>query len=182
MTIRRAILSAVCACLAVFSLPGTSALALTRHQAREIIDNRGADPLCGIWRIGGDGALIAILPETASTARFEIYLLDSPDMSVIPGNKIGSATATGQPGIYDAELAQSQSLLKKRQRYIFTLDRDGYLSLKPYKQGKKVSLWRLLPYLFRASVSVSDINTRPASVDGAIKVYPPTTPERPILL
>lgn len=182
MLVRRTILSAVCACLTVISLPGTSALALTRHEAQEIIDNQGADPICGLWRIGGGGALIAILPETASTARFEIYLLDSPDMSVIPGNKIGSAVATGQPGHYDAELAQSQSILKKRQRYIFTLDRDGYLSFKPYKQGKKVSLWRLLPYLFRASVSVSDVDTRPTSVDGAIKVYPPTTSERPILL
>ena len=71
-------------------------------------------------------------------------------------------------------------MLKKRQRYIFTLDRDGYLSFKSYKQGKKISLGRLLPYLFR--VSVSDIDTRPSTVDGAVKIYPSTTSDKPVLL
>ena len=181
MNLRPAIIYLTYACLAVISLPGTSAYALTRREACEIIDSRGADPLCGIWRIGGDGALVAILPATASTARFDIYLLDSPDLSVIPGEKIGSAAATGQPGTYDAELSTSpQSFLKKRLRYILTLDRDGYLSLKSYKQGKKVSLGRLLPYLFR--ISVTDVDTRPGSVDGAVKVYPASAPQGPVLL
>ena len=183
MTLRRAITYILYAWLAVVSLPATSVSALTRAQARDIIDSHGADPICGIWHIGGDGALIAIIPETASTARFDIYLLDSPDLSVIPGEKIGSAVATGQPGIYDAELSASpQSLLKKRLRYIFTLGRDGYLSLKSYKQGKKVALWRLLPYLFRARISVSDVDTRPGSVDGAVKIYPTSAPQGPVLL
>lgn len=180
MTIRRTVFIIAIVCLAVISLPGTSVLALTRQEACDIIDSRGANPICGMWRIGGDGALIAILPEKASTARFEIYLLDSPDLSVIPGKKIGSAVTTGQPGVYDAELASSQPMLKKRQRYIFTLDRDGYLSFKSYKQGKKISLGRLLPYLFR--VSVSDIDTRPSTVDGAVKIYPSTTSDKPVLL
>lgn len=181
MNFRRPLIYLTYACLTVTSLPGTSAYAITRREACEIIDARGADPLCGIWRIGGDGALVAIIPATAATARFDIYLLDSPDLSIIPGEKIGSATATGQPGTYDAELSTSpQILLKKRLRYILTLDRDGYLAFKSYKQGKKISLGRLLPYLFR--VTVTDVDTRPNSVDGAVKVYPASAPQGPVLL
>ncbi len=146
MTTRQAIISAALACLAALPLPGTAAYALTRAEACDIIDARGADPLCGLWRIGSGGGLIAVRPAQGSAARFDIYLLDSPDLSVIPGAKIGTAVATGQPGTYDAELSPSPgSLLKKRQRYILTLDRDGYLAFKPYKQGKRVALWRLLP-------------------------------------
>ncbi|MDE7458704.1 MAG: hypothetical protein K2M77_07525, partial [Muribaculaceae bacterium] len=63
MTIRRTVFIIAIVCLAVISLPGTSVLALTRQEACDIIDSRGANPICGMWRIGGDGALIAILPE-----------------------------------------------------------------------------------------------------------------------
>ncbi|MDE5567879.1 MAG: hypothetical protein K2J12_05500 [Muribaculaceae bacterium] len=153
---------------------------MTQRAAREIIDSRGADPLGGIWRMGPDGATIAILPVAASQGRFEIYLLDSPDMSVIPGGKIGSAVSTGVNGTYDAEFAGAGKLTAKRQRFIITLSADGNLNFRSYKKGKKISLGRWLPYLYR--VSVSDYNTRPTSVDGAIRVYPRGNYSGPTLL
>lgn len=180
MTVRRTVISAIFLCLAASWLPGTSVLAMTRREAREIIDVRGSDPLSGIWQLGGDGAVIAIVPERSTTARFEIYLLDSPDMSVIPGNQIGTAVATGQPGRYDVSLDGTQNIVRKKRRFIFTIDDTGHLKINPYKQGKKVALWRLIPYMFR--VSVSDVDTRPSTVDGAIKIYPPSPGQTPTLL
>lgn len=153
---------------------------MTRSEAVGIIDRRGANPVTGIWKIGGDGATVAILPVAASSGRFDIYLLDSPDMSVIPGDKIGSAVSTGETGVFDAEMISSQGLREKRQRFIMTLGTDGHLSFKSYKKGKKISLWRFIPYLFR--VSVKSYDTRPESVDGAVRIYPANQPTGPTLL
>ncbi len=153
---------------------------MTRQSAREIIDNKGADPISGIWRIGGDGATIAILPQQGSIARFDIFLLDSPDMSVIPGKMTGSAVTTGQLCTYDATLSDVTAGKSKRFRCIMTIGNDGHLTIKPYKQGKRISLRRWLPHLFR--ITVSDYDTRPSGVDGAVKIYPPTTPSEPVLL
>lgn len=150
------------------------------QEACEIIDSRGADPLIGIWRIGPDGAIIAIIPTYAASGQFDIYLLDSPDMSVIPGERIGSASATRQLATYDAVLANLGKLLQKNQRFIITIERDGSLAFKSYKKGKRLSLWRLAPYLFR--YSVSEQNTRPSSVDGAVRLYPSNGPAGPTIL
>lgn len=167
-----------CLMLSAADIHGSSPM--TQTAAREIIDSRGADPLGGIWRMGPDGATIAILPVAASQGHFEIYLLDSPDMSVIPGGKIGSAVSTGAGGTYDVEFDGAGKLTAKRQRFIITLSADGNLNFKSYKKGKKISLGRWLPYLYR--VSVSDYNTRPTSVDGAIRVYPPGNYSGPTML
>ena len=171
------------AALVIAMMAASAALAssaMTRSEACAIIDNRGVNPLSGIWRIGGDGATVAILPVAASSTRFDIYLIDSPDMSVIPGNKIGSAVSTGETGTFDAEMISGQGFTEKRMRYIMTLGQDGRLSFRSYKKGKKISLWRFIPYLFR--FSVRNVDTRPESVDGAIKIYPDGQPSGPTLL
>lgn len=170
----------LCICLIMSAADMAAADAMTQSAAREIIDSRGADPLGGIWRIGPGGAIIAILPVAASRGQFDIYLLDSPDMSVIPGGKIGSAVSTGANGTYDAEFSGAGKLISKRQRFIITLSPDGTLAFKSYKKGKKISLWRWLPYLFR--FSVSEYDTRPASVDGAVRIYPQGAYSGPTLL
>ena len=153
---------------------------MTRSEAIKIIDSRGADPVSGIWRFGNEGATVAILPAPASSTHFEIYLLDSPDMSVIPGDMIGSAVSTGETGIFDAEMFSRQLLREKRQRFIMTLGRDGHLGFKSYKKGRQISLLRFIPYLFR--VSIKSYDTRPESVDGAVKIYPDNHPSSPTLL
>lgn len=161
-------------------LTGAAGEPVSIGAARQIIDSRGADPLAGIWRIGGDGATVAFLPTGPSKPDFDIVILDSPDMSVIPGQTIGHATATGKTGTYDANFVRSQPAGKKTVRCIITLGKDGRLSFDYYKQGYSVRLWRLLPYLFRFSVNRQD--TRPASVDGAVRLYPPTGQGGPVML
>ena len=162
------------------SLTLSGAEPISRHQAREIIDSRGTDPITGIWKIGGDGATIAILPRAAGNSTFDIVLLDSPDLSVLPGEIIGEAVTTGRLATYDASMNQSPGSLKRKVKSILTIDKDGRLNIRPYKQGKSVKLWRWLPYLFR--ISVSDHDTRPDGVDGAVKIYPENMPAGPTLL
>lgn len=153
---------------------------VTQAEACRVIDNHGTDPLCGLWRMGTDGATVAILPASASRGKFEIFLIDSPDLSAIPGRLIGNAATTGSAATYDAEFAGDGKFHNKRQRFIITLGDDGRLSLKPYKKGKKISLWKWLPYLYR--FRISDINTRPTNADGAVRVYPPATYSEPVVL
>lgn len=153
---------------------------VTRAEACRVIDNRGSDPLCGLWRMGTDGATVAILPVNASRGRFDIFLIDSPDLSAIPGRLIGNAVSTGSAATYDAEFAGAGKFHNRRQRFIITLGDDGHLHFKPYKKGKKISLWRWLPYLYR--FTITDIDTRPTNADGAVRVYPPVTNSEPIVL
>lgn len=147
-----------------------AAQAMERREACRMIDNEGRDPICGIWRMGGDGAEIAILPRAGRSSHFDIVVIDSPDMSVMPGTHIGSITATGKLGTYDAQFEARKGLLNRTLRYILTLDKDDRMQFESYKKGKKVALWRWIPYLFR--VTVSDYNTRPSGVDGAVRMYP----------
>lgn len=153
---------------------------LTRQQACEIIDNTGHDVVCGLWKIGGDGATIAVLPQQGKMSTFDIVLIESPDMSVIPGEVIGELSSTGRPGVYDSSFYGKKGPVNHVVRYIMTIDKSGRMELTNYKKGKKVALWRWLPYLFR--FSVTDRNTRPSGVDGAVKVYPPTTTSSMLVL
>ncbi len=162
------------------SLTLSGAEPVSRRQAREIIDSRGTDPLTGIWKIGGDGATIAFLPRVGSTSTFDIVLLDSPDLSILPGGIIGEAVSTGRLATYDATMNVSPGTTGRKTKSILTIDKDGRLNIKPYKQGKTIKLWRWLPYLFR--ISVTDNNTRPDGVDGAVKIYPENLPAGPTLL
>lgn len=153
--------------------------AVDRQSVCRTIDSSGRDPLAGIWRMGGDGATFAALPST-NQATLDLVILDSPDMSVIPGTPLGRATATGKPGTYDAELYGGKRQSKSKMRYIITIDEDGNLSFSPYKRGRKVALWRWIPYLFRMTVSSYD--TRPGNVDGAMRLYPEGIPSSPVIL
>lgn len=169
-----------CVMLSLASVSAFAQKALPGYEsAKNIIDSRGSDPLSGIWRIGG-GATVAFLPVENDCSAFDIIILDSNDMSVIPGTSIGHARATGKIGVYDAELSHTRPGAPKKVRCIVTLGKDGRLAFDYYKQGYTVRLWRLIPYLFRFSVNRQD--TRPNTADGAVRLYPPTGQEGPVML
>lgn len=171
-----AVIIASCTMLATATAQET----IGRRKACELIDSRGSDPLTGLWRMGGDGATFAVLPVEGSSTSFDIVIIDSPDMSVLPGTRFGHATTTGRSGTYDAELYGDVNPTKRKLRYILSIDDNGLLTFKSYKRGKRIALWRWIPYLFR--MTVSDYNTRPEGVDGAVKLYPAGAPIGPITL
>lgn len=146
---------------------------MTVAEAVGIIDSRGSDPLCGIWTVGGDGARLAFLPRGASATEFDVFILDSPDLSVVPGQQIGTAVSTGRAATYDTTLRTLSGLPGRSRHLIIELLSDGTMTFRHYKKGKKITLWRWLPYLFR--ISVSDNDSRPSSADGAVKTYPTDT-------
>lgn len=137
------------------------------------------DPLspAGIWQFGGDGAIFEIRPQNGRHGVFDLYILESPDLTVPSGSLFGHMEATGTENNYDALLFRSitgneRSINKKKTRnFIFTYDsKTCTLTIRPYKQGTRVNILRWIPYLFRLSVDRTD--SRPTGIDGARRLYP----------
>lgn len=164
--------------------------AYSRKAVEKRMDSRPLHPIEGIWQWAGQGALIAIeaensLPSSATpspaSARYRLTLIESPDRTTRPGTVIGYAVPTARAGYYTAHLSPASGLEKKFKgdhEYTLHLDSDAgaHLSFTRVKSGYRVSLRRLIPYLFRLSVYRED--NRPSDLDGCLRVYP--RPARPL--
>lgn len=170
-----AFLAAVCA---VTATAGRSAL--TRVCA--LVDEGSGDPIEGVWRIAGDGAVFAVLPGDGGDDTFRLVIVDSPDMSVLPMTEFGTARRTAVAGRYDACMSASLTsgaAVRRDRNLIISLSDDGRLIFEPYKKGLKLNLWRVLPYMFRFSVAAQD--TRPSDIDGAVRLYPAGDAVKPLV-
>lgn len=170
-----AFLAAVCA---VAATAGRSAL--TRVCA--LVDEGSGDPIEGVWRIAGDGAVFAVLPGDGGDDTFRLVIVDSPDMSVLPMTEFGTARRTAVAGRYDACMSASLTSgapVRRDRNLIISLSDDGRLIFEPYKKGLKLNLWRVLPYMFRFSVAAQD--TRPSDIDGAVRLYPAGDAVKPLV-
>ena len=172
------------------SLPKQSPVSNGYESADSIVRRLSANPIDdaeGLWRIAGDGALIAIerfnstdLPDSHITL-YSLTMVDAPQRHPRPGTLIGYMTPTARRGSFDAVIYSELNdavKLERPKKFVIALNGDGHMSITPVKSGLKVNLWRLVPYLFRFSVSVG--SNRPAGLDGAIRVWPepdpPTSP------
>lgn len=154
------------------------------EQSRHLWRGRQAlAPIEGVWMTSA-GAYIAIHANGVNT--YEMTILHSPDLSIIPGTMMGSAHISGKAGMYDASIFRNFTADGKGhrpQRLAITVDiSTGMLRFDPYKQGWRINLRRLIPYLFRFSVQRED--TRPDGLEGAMRIYPTPPPsiQNPIAL
>ncbi len=145
---------------------------------RQKIDSLRTDALEGIWEINGNpsGGLIAITGTPGLPGVFDVTLLESPDWRTPAGTPCGRATAGSSSGSYDATLRAAYSPAGRGAqdvRVLMELSEDGQtLTFRPYRKGLRLSLRRMLPYLF--GVSVRSENTRPdGALDGARRLWPP---------
>ena len=136
----------------------------------------------GIWQAGAGGALCEGRQRSGVEGVYDLFIVESPDLSITPGTPFGQMKHTGSGQNYDAELlhdpagALRAGAVKRTRRYIFTLAEGGAsLSMRPYEKGKRINILRWLPYLFR--LSVSDVNTRPRDIDAATRIYPAPVPQ-----
>lgn len=137
------------------------------------------DPLEGRWTINGGGAVIEITRAPGADERFCVTMVDSPDLKVAPGTVLGYATPAPAAGRYDCRLAADPSPRHSGRRKVsFSIEFvDGTadaITFSYYQKGRRISLWRWLPYLFRVTVSDprGDIN----GLDGARRLgSPPRT-------
>lgn len=134
------------------------------------------DPIEGIWELTADGAVVAIEREPSAarkaTATYRITTISMPDRSVAPGTLMGRAVSTADTRRFDSAIYTKVTggKLHSPAGFIISLSDDGRLSLSHYRQGVRLNLWRMIPYMFRYSVTTVD--ERPKGIDGMVRLHP----------
>ncbi len=152
--------------------PGCSAEEMKRR-----IDNLGPVPIEGLWQFTGDGAVIAVersqadIEPDALPYSYNIIMVEPVDDKVVAGALIGRLKATALASSFDCTLFTDPDNPRSRtRRFTVKMTDEGHLSFVKVKSGTTVSLWRLIPYLFR--VTVVKRAGRDPNLDGAIRIYP----------
>lgn len=137
-----------------------------------IFADRTLDPVEGVWQWPDDGAIMLVRRHTATS--FDIYLLDSPRADIRPGVKIGELISAPASGNYDCHLSPSALGSGKARSHDchVAISEGNRLIFKPYRRHDSLSLLRLVPYVLRVGFLRS---TRPDNLDGARRIYPPST-------
>ena len=152
------------------------------ESVTEPFNGRHLTPIEGVW-LWNSGALVTI--QADGQGAILLTLVDSPDPLVETPQVIGNGHFGGNAGTYNLEFITTGDLKEKSWKsgtvkYVAKLTGENRISLTPYNTGLKVNAWRLIPYLFRFSVSK---DKKPSGIDGAIKVWPPLgSPEFPVVL
>lgn len=173
---------------AMVMLPGYAAAetdALERYLLSEAASSTGMDmtniygffqsrkpsAVEGLWRMSGSDGTFAVVADEG-TVFCRLVVIDSEDLSVVPGDVMGVCTAAGKKNSYDARIFTSveDGKLGAPKRFTLTLSDDGHLIMAPVSDRLRVNLWRMLPYMFRTAVT--RVNDRPKNLDGALRIYP----------
>lgn len=140
----------------------------------------------GIWQMADGGAIFRLRPKAGTPGVLEMLIIDAPDYTIPSGMVTGEFTPTAVAGRYDVSMLRTdgKGRLKTKAglKRSFSADIDvqtGTMALTPYDKGLSVNLFRLIPYLFRVSVTSKD--SRPAKLDGAVRLSP-NPYENPVIL
>ena len=133
-----------------------------------------AAPCEGVWRMQPAGALFALRSLGGRNGALEMTILFSESYGVYPYTVVGTLAPAAENGVFDAALSVDPAKGESRHndhKFVVKYDpRSGRLSFAPYRSSWRVNLNRLLPYLFRFSITRE--NTRPSDLDGAVRIAP----------
>lgn len=132
----------------------------------------------GLWETTAGASVLCFERQPGAREAYSVTIVEAADFAIAPGTHAGTLTATATPDVYDAEfLVDPLDTGGKRRTHRFVVEFDEYLNsctFRQYRKGKRLSLKRMLPYLFRIAV-VSD-DTRPEGIDGAVRLDAPSLP------
>lgn len=143
---------------------------------------RAASPLEGTWQ-WSSGATVDI--RTDDNGTLILTLTDSPDPAITTPQPLGYATPGGTPDVSRATIhttpyVKTGGFTDKTIQVKLRLSADGHLGIEPYDTGLRVNMWRIVPWLFRFSVSR---NKEPEGLEGAVRIHPRTgTAANPLVL
>ena len=166
---------------------------MTADAARAAIGESRAGRAEGIWQATADGALVALIGGDApglwrdaadsdgysATRRLLMVIVDSPRPGMRPGTVMGWASPAATPGKWDARIftrTDGRELHTPR-RFTLTLADDNHITFTPASSGIKISLWRMMPYIFRAGVRET---APPDGLDGLLRLWPPSADTPPV--
>ncbi len=159
------------------TVTGASALTPQVFYPDSALTVNGADAISGIWLTQPGSALISIEP-AAPQGAYNLYILDSPDYTILPGTLAAHLSATADPNKYDAEFIIPTTDLtgetggERTLDAVITLTEEGRFTITHFRRESRMSLRRMLPFLFRSILRDSD---RPGSLDGAVRINPPSS-------
>lgn len=153
--------------------------ATSEAELREAIIASG-DPIAGLYSSSAGDGLVAVVPHDD---RYRILVAEGAVPAIRPATEMGWFRPTGEKGVFVGELFTKLegTTLTTPKKFSFKTS-DGSRILIVPKRGKlKIQLWKLLPYMFRAPLTV-DRHADSAPSEGLLRVWPqspsapPTTP------
>lgn len=125
--------------------------------------------IVGLWRMTGTADCeFEIRPSATDPGSYDMLAVSCADMSVLPGTPLGTLHATPTPGRFLALISSRPEKAGARKvNVVVNLGNDGNITFHTFRKGKRINLWRMLPYMFRISIERED--ARPEGVDGAVR-------------
>lgn len=156
--------------------------------AKDYCDELPLESIEGIWLYPDDHVAVMILSEGSAFAsshsypEYSLWVVESSDTRVRPGDKIGTLTATAKENTYKINLAteSKNGLLLKPKSCLATLDKEGdSFIIKKQKSGIKgrlsLNFSRLLPGFWKivnTGISSSGTSSNAEAPVGMVKIYP----------
>lgn len=150
-----------------------------------VVGARALTPLEGTWRFDGvedpdDEAVIDI--RRVGNGAYEITSVRHPDLYVVPGAVLGTATVTNTAtSEYRFEMGTGVDRNGRPDKYKTfnaVVKNQGYLQLTPVKSNFKLDLWMLYRFMFTVSARK---NRKEPAVINAVRTDLPN-PENPLIL
>ncbi len=112
----------------------------------------------GVWRIAA-GTIFRIEARNGQNGVYDLSIVQSADLSVPTGAYFGTMTTGADRHTFDARLVADPKVStpggkRNMRQFVLTFDRTfANLKIKHYRKGVTVNIFRLVPYLFRASIT-----------------------------
>ncbi|MBD5203474.1 MAG: hypothetical protein HDS82_01180 [Bacteroidales bacterium] len=132
---------------------------LDLEEAMKLCDNRPLQPVEGIWRLPSENMIVAVFAEEErggeyGPRKYMVTVVDTPDVSLCPGDTVGWLSSAGSVGKYEMQLftRRGPSTLMRPARLLAELSADeASMRLKAEKWTVKIgtlpfmrSLWRIV--------------------------------------
>ncbi len=144
---------------------------------REAIAASG-DPIAGLYTSSAGDGLLAVVPDGG---RYRVLVVDGAVPAIRPATPMGWFRPAGEKGVYVGELFTKLdgATLTAPKKFSFKVA-DGSRILIVPKRGKlQIQLWKLLPYMFRAPLTV-DRRADSAPSEGLLRVWPQSPSAPPV--
>jgi len=173
MKLRHCIFSFLIATVAM-AASATDPVTTDMEAAKQWCDSATLDRIEGIWRYAEDNVTVLIRKAPGKLHDYAVYVVETDDCRLEPGERIGEAYATAQPDKFRLILFTSRksSILCRPKECAATLVADDCgLAVATKKRNWTFNPMALLPHFWRlARTSVSDpVKGLPI---GMRKIYP----------
>lgn len=149
----------------------------TVAELRDAIASSG-DPVAGFYRATDGGGTLAVVP-SGTPGGYSLVAVEAATPALRPGTEIGHMRAAGEKGTYVGELMSkiSGGVPSGPKKVTFKAADGSRLVIHPKRAKIRVRLWKLLPYMFRAPITV-DNRGGDAAPEGLVRVWPesPSSP------